>query len=64
MFFFADDEKRLSFNKFRRITRTKFYAYQINGLNQVFDKEQYPDPVQRKKIAHALELEIDTITVC
>ncbi|XP_006822432.1 uncharacterized protein LOC102801800 [Saccoglossus kowalevskii] len=42
--------------------RTSFYAYQLTGLTQVFEQEQYLDPAQRRKIADALDLELDTIT--
>ncbi|XP_006822830.1 uncharacterized protein LOC102806258 [Saccoglossus kowalevskii] len=56
------DSKRKRINKTSRARRTSFYAYQLTGLTQVFDQEQYPDPAQRQKIADALELDFDTIT--
>ncbi|XP_006813706.1 uncharacterized protein LOC102806849 [Saccoglossus kowalevskii] len=58
----VDDNVRRKRQKGTGRGRITFYAYQLTGLTQVFEQEQYPDPAQRQKIADALELEFDTIT--
>ncbi|XP_070557218.1 uncharacterized protein [Ptychodera flava] len=58
----SDDHPKKTSSRSSRARRTSFYAYQLTGLGQVFEKEQYPDPAQRQKIAEALDLDFDTVT--